>query len=206
MGGWLEAPPGTVTEVSAHGVAFQLVEPATLLNRDDPDVSFAYSFCGSIGISDGPDGPQQTAERGRQKARWAVNSHLPPDVAGRLVATVAPALPAFSLAPDFQWTIRRNGAEAELTDLERVVSDPAGKWTAEFTLAAATGEVSGVLTYHGGAATLSGPISLKGKLKPGALEAAAKKAAAKCAKAARAICAAAKAAGVAVVGAEEDTW
>lgn len=70
MGGYLGTPQRTLKR-RVENVELIVHRVADILNRNDPDVSFAYCFCGSVGCSlDGKSDPaKEAAERGRQKAR-----------------------------------------------------------------------------------------------------------------------------------------
>lgn len=70
MGGYLGTPQRTLRKQIGE-IQFTIHRVADILNANDPDVSFAYSFCGSMGCSlDGKTDPaKDSAERGRQKAQ-----------------------------------------------------------------------------------------------------------------------------------------
>ena len=70
MGGYLGTPQRTLIR-RIENVELTIHRVADILNRNDPDVSFAYTFCGSSGVSiDGTSNPaKEAAERGRQKAQ-----------------------------------------------------------------------------------------------------------------------------------------
>ena len=70
MGGYLGTPQRMLKK-RINNVEFVIHRVADISNRDDPDVSFAYFFCGSMGASlDAKSDPAKgTAERGRQKAQ-----------------------------------------------------------------------------------------------------------------------------------------
>ena len=70
MGGYLGTPQ-RMLEKQVGDVKFTIHRVADILNSNDPDVIFAYTFCGSMGCSlDGKNDPaKEAAERGRQKAQ-----------------------------------------------------------------------------------------------------------------------------------------
>lgn len=70
MGGYLGTPE-RVLKKRVGNVDFIVHRVADILNQNDPDVSFAYTFCGSAECSlDGKNDPaKEAAERGRQKAQ-----------------------------------------------------------------------------------------------------------------------------------------
>ena len=70
MGGYLGTPQRTLTR-RVENVELTIHRVADILNENDPDVSFAYTFCGSSEMSiDGKSNPaKEAAERGRQKAQ-----------------------------------------------------------------------------------------------------------------------------------------
>jgi len=70
VGGYLGTPQRTLKKQIGE-VQFTIRRIAFILNDNDPDVSFAYIFCGSMGCSlDGKTDPaKDSAERGRQKAQ-----------------------------------------------------------------------------------------------------------------------------------------
>ena len=70
MGGYFGTPQRTLKK-QVGDVEFTIHRVASILNSRDPDVSFAYTFCGSMGCSlDGKsDLAKEAAERGRQKAQ-----------------------------------------------------------------------------------------------------------------------------------------
>ena len=70
MGGYLGTPQRTLKKQIGN-IKFTIHRVADILNADDPDVSFAYTFCGSASYSlDGKSDPaKEAAERGRQKAQ-----------------------------------------------------------------------------------------------------------------------------------------
>ena len=69
MGGYLGTPQRQLKKRIGN-VTFVIHRLAEVVNYSDPDVSFAYLFCGSQGVSlDGMHDPaKEAAERGRQKA------------------------------------------------------------------------------------------------------------------------------------------
>ena len=70
MGGYLGTPQRTLKK-RVNNVELTIHRVADISNWRDPDVSFAYLFCGSQGCSlDGKSDPaKEAAERGRQKAQ-----------------------------------------------------------------------------------------------------------------------------------------
>ena len=69
MGGYLGTPQRQLKKRIGN-VTFTIHRLAEVVNWRDPDVSFAYLFCGSQGVSLGGahDPAKEAAERGRQKA------------------------------------------------------------------------------------------------------------------------------------------
>jgi len=76
MGGYLGTPQRSLKRRIGN-VKLTVHRVADILNRDDPDVRFAYLFCGSAGCSldDKKDPAKEAAERGRQKAQ--IEYHKP---------------------------------------------------------------------------------------------------------------------------------
>src|SRR3990167_1352914 len=70
MGGYLGTPQRSLKR-RVGNVELTIHRVADILNHNDPDVSFAYFFCGSQGCSlDAKNDPaKEAAERGRQKAQ-----------------------------------------------------------------------------------------------------------------------------------------
>ena len=70
MGGYLGTPQ-RILKRRVENVELIIHRVAHILNTNDPDVRFAYTFCGSSAISiDGKSDPaKEAAERGRQKAQ-----------------------------------------------------------------------------------------------------------------------------------------
>lgn len=64
-------------------------EPLALLNGDDPDVRFAYTFCASQGS---PEAAAEAFRRGHAKAVWAITTPNPAAI-GAAVAPLTPLLP-----------------------------------------------------------------------------------------------------------------
>jgi len=69
MGGYLGTPQRQLKKRIGN-VTFAIHRVAEIVNWRDPDVSFAYLFCGSAGVdvSGKHDLAKEAAERGRQKA------------------------------------------------------------------------------------------------------------------------------------------
>ena len=66
MRGWLRKP-SNILKQKVNGISVVMTTVDVLLNDRDPDVSFAYTFCGSIGTT---KAAEASAERGKIKAIW----------------------------------------------------------------------------------------------------------------------------------------
>lgn len=178
------------------GEVVNVAVPFTLTNARDPDVSFAFCFCGSIGDM---KEAAATAARGTAKAQF-----VPPDISSAdvhgAVARLATALPAFAKSGRLAWEWSEYG---HATDVETIRRGPG--WSATFTLDAENGSVAAALGFTGHGVSLTVGEQLTGPLDAAALDAWCAGAVAKCKRSAKAIITGLES-GVSIVTGDDDEW